>query len=267
MKSIANIGLPDVQAVYGGPEGELWELIMGEQVHLGGFQSSMDLARRAGLGEGMCGVDLCCCTGAGMRFLVRFFKVQKMTGVDATAKVVEQGRARCAQAGLADRIHFLQADVCDSGLPAAAADFVWGEDAWCYVADKNQLVREAARLVKPGGVIAFTDWIIGPSGLNDAEAERYLKFMKFPNVLDLDEYCRLLGAHGCPVQTAENTGRFAPAMDLYLDMVGQQLAYDVLRIIGFDMATMEGLAGEMQFMQQLAHEGKIAQGLFIARKQ
>ena len=28
---------------------------------------------------------------------------------------------------------------------------------------------------------------------------------------------------------------------------------------------MEGLAAEMKFMQQLAHAGKIAQGLFVAR--
>jgi len=27
------------------------------------------------------------------------------------------------------------------------ADFVWGEDAWCYVLDKAKLISEAARLV------------------------------------------------------------------------------------------------------------------------
>jgi len=52
MKSIDNIGLSNVQAVYGGPEGELWELIMGEQIHIGGFVSSMDLAEKAGIGAG-----------------------------------------------------------------------------------------------------------------------------------------------------------------------------------------------------------------------
>ncbi|NIP23531.1 MAG: hypothetical protein GWN67_05295, partial [Phycisphaerae bacterium] len=75
MKSIKGIGLPDVQAVYSGPEGALWELIMGEQIHIGGFVSSMDLAGKAGIGSGMKGVDFCCCNGAGMRFLVRFQEV------------------------------------------------------------------------------------------------------------------------------------------------------------------------------------------------
>src|SRR5512136_1872584 len=99
MKSISNIGLDDVKAVYGGPEGDLWELIMGQQIHIGGFRSSMDLAERAGIKPGTFGTDLCCCNGAGIRFLVRFRKVARMSGVDATPTVVERGRRRCKEEG------------------------------------------------------------------------------------------------------------------------------------------------------------------------
>ena len=266
MKCLSNIGLSNVQAVYGGPEGELWELIMGEQIHIGGFVSSMDLAEKAGIGKDMKGVDFCCCNGAGMRFLVRFRNVAQMVGVDATEKVVRQGRSRCKQERLSDKIKFKLADVCDSGLKAASVDFVWGEDAWCYVVDKEKLISEAARIVKPAGVIAFTDWVEGPAGLSQQEAERFLTFMKFPNVQDIDGYRRLLQKNGCEVIRAEDTGRFALYVDLYLNMLHKQLTYDALRIIGFNSEPMQSLAAEMAFMQKLAHAGKIAQGLFIARK-
>lgn len=266
MKSIDNIGLKEVQAVYSGPEGELWELIMGEQIHIGGFVSSMDLAGKAGIGSGMKGVDLCCCNGAGMRFLVRFRSVSQMYGVDATEKVVKQGRSRCEQEGLADKIKFILADVCASGLGDASVDFVWGEDAWCYVEDKKKLISEAAHIVKPGGVIAFTDWIEGRKGLTDAEARRFLTFMKFPNVQDLKGYSDLLASNDCKVIAAKDTGRFGPYMDLYINMLNLQLTYDALKIIGFDNKLMQSMAAEMAFMQELAHAGKIAQGLFIARK-
>lgn len=266
MKDNSEIRLEDVQSVYSGPEGDLWELVMGQQIHIGGFQSSMDLAQRAGIEGGMSGVDLCCCNGAGMRFLVRFCDVERMHGVDATETVVERGRRRCADEGLSERITFTLADVCDSGLPDSHADFVWGEDAWCYVVDKARLIAEAARMVKPGGVIAFTDWIEGPAGLSDDEAERFLKFMKFPNIQDLDGYASLLSDAGCEVSLSEDTGRFAPYVDLYLNVLNMQLTYDALRIVGYDVALMESLGGEMSFMQQLAHAGKIAQGLFVARK-
>lgn len=266
MKSAPQIHLSDVQAVYSGPVGKLWELIMGEQIHIGGLTSSMDLAERAGIAEGSQGVDLCSALGAGMRFLLRFRKAGRMTGVDATRAMLDLAKQRCAAEGLADKVAFVEANVCATGLPGGQFDFVWGEDAWCYVEDKTKLIAEAARLVKPRGRIAFTDWTIGPKGLTDDEARRYMAFMKFPNVLSLDEYAALLKSNGCSVQTAHDTGRFAGSVRLYLDMIEKQLTYDALKIIGFDTAMAQTLIGEMRFIQSLAEAGKVVQGLIVAQK-
>jgi SAM-dependent methyltransferase len=267
VKQAAGIGLDDVNTVYSGPEGDLWELLMGQQIHVGGCKSSLDLAERAGIGPGLHGVDLCCCNGAGMRLLVRFRQVASMIGVDATAAVVERGRARSQTEGLAERVRLVLADVCNSGLPTASADFVWGEDAWCYVTDKERLIHEAVRIVKPGGTIAFTDWVEGPAGLSDAEAERFLRFMKFPNVQDITGYAALLAGHGCDVRSAEDTGRFPAYMDLYLNMVDMQLTYDALRLVSFDPGRLEALAREMAFLQELAHAAKVIQARFIAHRE
>jgi ubiquinone/menaquinone biosynthesis C-methylase UbiE len=266
MKSAPHIHLSDVQAVYSGPEGRLWELLMGEQIHIGGFQSSMDLAQRADIVAGARGVDLCCCTGAGMRFLARFLNVAHMTGVDATSAMLRLGRRRAAAEGLAEKLSFVCRNACATRLPSGQFDFVWGEDAWCYVENKTKLIAEAARLIKSGGKIAFTDWMEGPAGLTDADAARYLAFMKFPNVLTLGEYQTLLEKNGCAVKVGHDTGRFAPAMPLYLDMIEKQLTYDALKIIGFDTALAATLVGEMKFIQSLAQAGKIIQGLIVAEK-
>jgi SAM-dependent methyltransferase len=266
MKTASQIHLSDVQAVYSGPEGQLWELLMGEQIHIGGLTSSMDLAERAGIGEGTRGVDLCSASGAGMRFLIRFRTVAHMTGVDATHAMLDLARARCARDGVADKVSFVEADVRATGLPGAKADFVWGEDAWCYVEDKAKLIAEAARLVKPGGLIAFTDWMEGPVALTEAEANRFLGFMKFPSVLSLDDYASLLKANRCKVSVAHDTGRFPAYVPLYIDMIEKQLTYDALRIIAFDHALAQGLLGEMRFMHSLGAAGKIIQGLIVAQK-
>jgi len=266
MQRATNIGLADVKAVYSGPEGDLWELIMGQQIHIGGLKSTLDLVERAAIKPGSKGVDLCCCNGAGMRALVRLCNVASMVGVDATETVVERGRQRCKEEGLADRIRFVLADSCASGLPDGEADFVWGEDAWCYVADKPKLVSEAVRLVRKTGVVAFTDWVEGPAGLTQDEAARFLGFMKFPTLESIPGYAALLEKNGCREVKAEDTGRFAPYMDLYMNMIDMQFTYDALRIIGFDTTMMEALAGEMAFLRDLAHAGKVAQGRFIAVK-
>ena len=266
MRTISGIGLKDVRAVYSGPERKLWELVMGEQIHIGGLASSMALCEKGGKLEGLKGVDLCCCSGAGMRFLVRFCKAAAMTGVDATQAMVELGQARCVEDGSSEKISFVCRDACDTGLPAAHADFVWGEDAWCYVEDKAKLIAEAVRIVKPGGKVLFTDWVEGAVGLTAEEAARLLTFMKFPNILNKEDYAVLLEKNGCRVAVAENTQQDPAHIDLYIDMLNKQLTYDALKIIGFDMGLMQAMAGEMAFMQKLAHEGKLIQGRFVAIK-
>lgn len=254
--------LADVQNVYSGAEGRLWELVMGEQIHAGGFQSSMELARRAGIQPGMKGVDFCSALGAGCRFLVSNFQAV-MCGVDATPRMVEEARKRAPVETWG--IEFKLADVLAIPYADRTFDFVWGEDAWCYVADKPGLIAEAARVLKPGGIVAFTDWIEGPAGLTEEEALRFNTFMKFPDLGSLHGYRTLLEKNGFEVREAAHI-EFAKYVDLYLSMLGEQLTFDALRILGNDMALFQAMAGEMADMQAKTHAGKIARGRFIGVK-
>jgi ubiquinone/menaquinone biosynthesis C-methylase UbiE len=143
-----DIGLSDVQNVYSGPEGTLWKLVMGEQIHIGGFAESMALAQKAGIKEGDKVLDLCSALGAGLRFLVKNFKVQGF-GVDGTQHMVDQATALDQGEGLSDKIEYKVGDVKEIPYPDDTFDVVMGEDAWCYVDDKEKLISEAARVPWP----------------------------------------------------------------------------------------------------------------------
>ena len=261
-----DITLSDVQAVYDGAEGVLWELIMGEQIHVAGFKSSMELATRAGLKEGMYGIDLCSALGAGCRFLVKNFKVS-MVGYDGTATMIDKAKIRTQEEGLADRIEYRMGDVTNIHFADQTFDFVWGEDAWCYVVDKTKLIAEAARVLKPGGLLAFTDWIEGPAGLSEDEATRINTFMKFPYMENQEGYENLFRNNGLTVvESSDLTEEFAGYCDFYIKMLTDQLTYDALKIIGDNMELFQAMGGEMAFMAEKAHEGKMGRGRFIARK-
>jgi SAM-dependent methyltransferase len=254
--------LKDVQGVYSGAEGRLWELVMGEQIHAGGFASSMELATRAGIQPGWKGVDLCSALGAGCRFLVGSFKAV-MCGVDATPRMIEEAQKRAPFSEWG--IEFKIGDVLEVPYPDETFDFVWGEDAWCYVADKDKLISEAARILKPGGTVAFTDWVEGPAGLTEAEALRFNTFMKFPDMQSIPGYRGLLEKHGFEVREASQI-EFGKYVDLYLAMLTEQLTFDALRIVGNDMAVFQGLGAEMVDMRQKVHADKITRGRFVGIK-
>jgi ubiquinone/menaquinone biosynthesis C-methylase UbiE len=250
-----DITLEDVNVVYAGPEGRLWELIMGEQIHVGGFASSMALAQKAGIREGQKVLDLCSALGAGLRLLVRNFKVQGF-GLDGTARMVEEAQKRTAREGLQGAIEYKLGDVTAIPWPDAAFDVVWGEDAWCYVVDKDRQIAEASRVLKRGGTIAFTDWVEGPSGLAEPDADRINRFMKFPYMESQKGYEALLAKHGFEARVSEDlTPDFADHIQFYIDMLTKQLTFDALNIIGWDMDLMQAMGCEMGFMLQMAREG------------
>jgi ubiquinone/menaquinone biosynthesis C-methylase UbiE len=261
-----DIGLKEVQAVYDGPEGKLWELIMGEQIHVGGFAESMVLAEKADIKEGQKVLDLCSALGTGLRFLIKNFGVQGY-GLDGCETMHAEAQKRAAQEGVADKVEFKLGDVLEIPWPDETFDVVWGEDAWCYVEDKDKLIEGAARVLKRGGTLAFSDWIEGPNGLTEAEGERINTFMKFPYMESQKGYESLIAKHGLELVSSEDLHEhFASCIDLYIKMLTMQLSYDALRIIGDDMKMFESMGGEMTFMSEMAHAGKFGRGRWIAIK-
>src|SRR5437867_1997813 len=113
---------------------------------------------------------------------------RQMVGVEAATAPVERGRRSVEEEELSVKIRFVVGDASATGLPDEEADFVWGEDAWCYVADKKNLIAEAVRLTRPGGVIAFTDWVEGPTELSAEEADHVLQLMTFPSLETIAGY-------------------------------------------------------------------------------
>ena len=262
----ASITSEDVRDAYDGLEGRLYELMMGELLHVGGLASSLELAERAGIASDSQGVDLCCGNGASMRMLVQLAGVASMIGVELSEKQVERATSRTRRAGLEDRIRIVHADACETGLPDGEADFVWSEDAWCYVPHKARLVTEAVRIARPGGTIAFTDWTLGDTPLADAERDSLCSLLKFPGLWDADAYRSALIDAGCQIVEICETGRFARCFELYGDMFDLQLGWDVLQIAGADRSLLDVLTGQLAFITELGRSGKLGQTRVVARR-
>ena len=85
----------------------------------------------------------------------------------------------------------------------ASFDVVIGQEAFAHVPDKPRLIAECARVVRPGGRIAFTDIMAGER-LRPEAAARVQRDMAFAGFETLDGYARLLADKGCTVVLRED---------------------------------------------------------------
>lgn len=66
-------------------------------------------------------------------------------------------RTKNEEVGLADRISVLHGSFDAAPVEDGAFDIVWSQDAFLHGADRAAILREAARALKPGGRLIFTD--------------------------------------------------------------------------------------------------------------
>ncbi|WP_440949793.1 class I SAM-dependent methyltransferase [Methanosphaerula subterraneus] len=258
-----DLSIADISEAYAGPIGALWELLMGEEIHVGGAGETDRLAALAGVKAGDHLLDICSALGGPARHLAAGYGC-RVIGVDATAAMVREAERRTEKAGLVDRVSFRLGNALDLPFRGSTFDIVWGQDAWCYVTDRERLISEAGRVAKPGGILAFTDWV-ETGRMTDGEREALLSFMLFPTLETPGRYDALLARHGWEVTGYENLDQeFALALGRYRELVTGDLRAMIIEQIGQEMYTvaLQGIAG----WEQAAHEGKVGRGRWIARK-
>jgi len=255
--------IADVNEVYEGPVGHLWKMLMGEEIHVGGRKETEILAEKTGMNRKTRVLDVCSALGGPARHLAQKYGCS-VTGLDATSKLVYEAILRTERMGLSDHVAFKLGNALDMPFHSGTFDVVWGQDAWCYITDKERLIREAHRVLKPDGLIAFTDWI-QTGNMSDTEWEELNTFMAFPSMETLDGYEKLLKDIGFTIVEKEDlTSDFAYHCHLYQNKLRKELKEAVVSQYGKELykAADEGLDKWVK----AADEGKAGRGRMIGKK-
>lgn len=115
-------------------------------------------AARLGLPESAQVLEVGCGTGAMTRFLARRPDFTgRVVGVDHSASFIEAARRHAQAEGVEDRIAFRVGDAHRLDFPAATFDAVIAHTVISHVTDPAAVLREMARVVRPGGMVAVFD--------------------------------------------------------------------------------------------------------------
>jgi SAM-dependent methyltransferase len=117
-------------------------------------------------------VDLGCGVGASLCYLASRLPVAAATGVTLSGVQAALARERVEQAGLAERVACIEGDF--AALPAAigSADLAFAIESFVHGSDPRAFLGEAARLVRPGGLLIVCDDFL--AGDAPASAQRVL---------------------------------------------------------------------------------------------
>ena len=126
-------------------------------------------------------------------------------GISIAQGQVERANGRAAEAGLADRVSFQYADAMELPFPDESFDIVWAMESLHHMPDRWHVVREAARVLRPGGRIAITDFMLrGAKGKTPDASSVDLVRMGALKLVELDEYEANLRAAGLEPAAVED---------------------------------------------------------------
>ncbi|GAC01059.1 hypothetical protein GONAM_22_00340 [Gordonia namibiensis NBRC 108229] len=102
-------------------------------------------------------VDLGAGTGTGTEALARNFADAQLLAVDSSTEMAALVEQRAAAGGFAARVATVVADLDDGLPPLHSPDVLWASMSLHHLADPTALLRAAASVLAPGGVVAIIE--------------------------------------------------------------------------------------------------------------
>jgi sarcosine/dimethylglycine N-methyltransferase len=233
-----------------------------DQDHFGGLEAVDVLAEKAGIDASTRVLDVCSGMGGPARYLAHRLGC-RVTGLDITKSRHEAAMRLTVLVGLEHLVDLRLGNALDMPFADATFDVVIGQEAFAHVPDKPRLIAECARVVRPGGIIAFTD-ILRREALSAAEFERLRDDMTFQSLETLDGYGRLLARSGCALIVRDDLSAWWTEV-----LQGRLAMYRSLEdttVARFGRAHFRRWDETYAFFVGLFAAGRLCGGRFVARR-
>ncbi|CAN8077001.1 unnamed protein product [Agarophyton chilense] len=119
-------------------------------------------------------LDLGCGIGGASRFLARHFGEDcHVTGITLSSYQANRANELNEKKGLETRVKNEVKDALNSGFPDESFEIVWSLESGEHIENKQLLMNECARMLKPGGRLLMLVWCLRESTPSFTLTERY----------------------------------------------------------------------------------------------
>ena len=118
-----------------------------------------------------------------------------MCGINIQPLHLQIARREAAERGLDHLVRFEEQNYCDTGESEGTFDVVWALESVCHCDDKSSFIKEAYRILKPGGRLMVADFIQIKEDVSASEAERmqvWLDGWALPHLATVSKFGEML---------------------------------------------------------------------------
>ncbi|MGI9302309.1 MAG: methyltransferase domain-containing protein [Gammaproteobacteria bacterium] len=220
------------------------------------------MALHAALDERSSVLDLGSGYGRPARLIASRFGC-KVRGLNLSKVEIEEASKLTKAQGLDALVSFDFGDFHELPYPDKSFDLVWSQDSLMYAADKRLVLEEVERVLKPGGILDFTD-ILAPRDLTPEVRDRLYERVRTPEMWDTERYLEELIAFGFKIRRVEDWSEHVGASYAAVREEAIAKREELEEKVGSDVVqrTIDGL----NYWVGMAERGNVRWALIVAKK-
>jgi SAM-dependent methyltransferase len=233
----------DHDPLYDDAEIAFLEAVWGEGYLSPGGPDEVDRTMRGVDLTGLTVLDVGCGAGGITVDLVRRHGAGRVVGIDVEELVCEHARHRVERHDLTARVEIRRVEPGPFPFDAGSFDVVFSKDSIVHIPDKAALATDVFRVLRPGGRLVASDWLIAHDGDPSPAMAAYIAAEDLDfGMASPDRYRTALADAGfVDIELVDRNG-------WYRDVARDELG----RLTGTDRPRFEALIGRHELERQIA---------------